>query len=383
MSEAPSFNDLVELGRGEAQARRPDLTFYDGDVTEAQLHASAAMGNAIIGWAAVQVRNLWFGGAVGADLDAIILDKLGLPREPATRAYGVLKFSRGSGPTGSSGTYPSGSQIATVVGVDGTRVAVTTDADITIPTGPFSITVNATAVDFGASGNVSTGLLVKPVDSILGGDNTISVINEADFAGGNDSEPDSAYAARARALWQTQRRATLAAIEEGALTVDSVRVAIATEDFDTGIVTLYVSDADGNSNGRMIYDVNKTLEEWRAAGSLITVVGGLRADVGFQVWITDYERGFDVAAAAQTIIDSVVTRINRLRVGQNLSMDSLTAAAILPYASSVTQVSFRSITATRVGVVASLPDDTDIVAAGSLLRVAASPAITVHDGKQT
>lgn len=386
MSVAPSFDDLVDLGRAEAKALRPDLKFYDGDVTEAQLHACAAMGDSILGWAAVQNRNLYFGGARDTDLDTVVMDKLGLARNPSTRSAGVLTFSRGSGPIGSSGTIPAGTQIATAVDLNGSRVVVTTDTDLSVSTGAFSSNVNATAVAYGTSGNVSAGLLIYPVDALLGGDNTISVTNAADFAGGNNSETDEAYSARARMLWQTQRRATLDAIEEGMLGVDTVAVAIAEEDEASGIVTLYVSDESGNSNGRMLYDVELALQDWRAAGSVINVVGGIKAMVQVTVSIDDYERGFDVAAAAQTIIDSVTTRINRLRVNQDLTMDSLTTAVMAPYATAITSVSFPVLVVTKQGVSTTLLPDTDIVAAGALIRPDTSGGgvgVTVVDGKRT
>lgn len=385
MSVAPSFDDLVDLGRAEAKALRPDLKFYDGDVTEAQLHASAAMGDAILGWAAIQVRNLYFGGARGTDLDTIVMDKLGLARNPSTRSLGTLTFSRGAGPTGSSGTIPAGTQIATAVDINGSRVVVTTDTDLAVSTGAFSSNVGATAVVYGTAGNVSAGLLIFPVDAILGGDNTVSVTNAADFAGGNNSETDEAYSARARMLWQTQRRATLDAIEEGMLDVDTVAVAIAEEDEASGIVTLYVSDESGNSNGRMLYDVEVALQDWRAAGSVINVVGGIKAMVQITVSVDDYERGFDVAAASSTIIDSVTTRINRLRVNQDLTMDSLTTAVMAPYATAITSVSFPVIVVTTRGVPTTQLPDTDIVAAGALIRPDTSGGgvgITVIDGKR-
>lgn len=378
MSAAPSFDDFLELGRIEAKSRRPDLKFYDGDVTEAMLHACAAMADAVVGHAAVLNRNLYFAGARGDDLDTVVMDKLGLPREPATQAVGELTFSRGSGPTGNSGTLPAGTQIATVVGPGGTRVVVETDAAVSVPTGVFSTTVAATAVVYGAAGNVSAGLLTQPVESLLD-DNTILVTNAAAFAGGNDSESDESYSQRARMLWQTQRAATIAAIEQAALTVDTVRVAIAEEDEASGIVTLYVSDQDGNSNGLMLYGVELALKDWRAAGSVINIVGGLKATVDITVSVDDYERGFDVAAASQTIIDSATTRISRLRVNQNLTIDSLTASTITPYATSITEVSFPSITITKNGIATALLPNSDIVAAGALIRAG---TIKVVDGRR-
>lgn len=373
---APSFDDLVALGKAQAQALRPDLAFLDGDVTEAQIYAAAAMADAVLGYSAVRERNLFFGGASGSDLDTVILDKLGLAREPSSRSYGEVTIARATS-GGTAGTISSGTQIATAIGTDGTRVVVSLDADVIVPTGVFSTVASATAVYYGKAGNAAAGTLVKWVTSILSGDTTVTVTNAEAFAGGNDSQSDEDYVAAARLLWQTQRRGVLDAIEAGALTVTGVDVAVATEDIDSGICTLYVSDSDGASNGKMIRDVDAALEAWRAAGSLVTVVGGVRGELSLTISIDEYERGFDVAAAAQTIIDSVTTRINRLRVDQNLSLDSLTAAVIAPFATSISKVSFPSIILTVGGTSTVIyeADSDEIEAGGCLIRVGATPVV--------
>lgn len=376
---APSFSDLVAIGKAEMLNLRPDLAVADGDVTEAMLHAAGAMADAVLGNFAVRERNLFFGGAKGADLDTIIMDRFGLAREASSRAYGELTISR-SGSGGTSGNIPSGTQVGTVVQADGTRVVVTTDNDVAVPTGPFSTNVSATAVDYGVSGNARSGTLTKWVSTILGGDTSVTVTNAADFAGGNDSQSDDDYVAAARMLWQTQRRGTLDAIEAGALSVGGVNVAVATEDVDSGITTLFVSDSNGNSNGLMIRNVESALEGWRAAGSLISVVGGVRGELDLTVSIDEYERGFDVAAAADTIAESILALIGRLRVGQDLTIDALTAAAITPYAASIRRVSFPSILLTISGTVYTYYEANieAIPANGSLIRAGSVP--TVVDG---
>lgn len=375
---APSFDDLVALGRAEMLRLRPDLAIADGDVTEAMLFASAAMDDAIIGWLVVQIRNLFFGGATGEDLDTIIMDRLQLPRDPATRAHGTVTISR-SGAGGSAGTIASGQQVGTAVSQDGSRVVVTTDADVSVSTGAFSTTVNVTSVDYGTAGNASQGTLTSFVTPVLGGDATVSVTNAQDIAGGNESQSDEDYVQAAISLILTRVRGTLAAIERGALTVDSVAVAVATEDPDTGICSIAVSDQDGNSNGLMLHEVDLALEEWRAAGSLVQSIGGVRADLAITISIDEYEAGFDVVAAATTIQDSVATRINRLRVKQDLTFDSLKAAVIQPYGTSITKVSFPSVSLTVRGVSATITDRDTILSGNCLIRLAGTP--TIIDGK--
>jgi hypothetical protein len=375
---APSHDDLVAIGRAEMLRLRPDLAVLDGDVTEAMLYASAAMDDAIIGWLVVQIRNLFFGGATGEDLDTIIMDRLRLARDPATRAVGSVTIYRSSG-SGSSGTIVSGTQIGTVIAQDGSRTVVTTDADVSASAGAFSVNVNVTAVDYGTSGNAQAGTLATFVTPVLGGDTTINVTNSEDVAGGNESQSDEDYVQAAISLILTQVRGTLAAIERGALTVPSVAVAVATENPDTGICQVAVSDQDGNSNGLMLHLVAVALEDWRAAGSLVEEVGGIRADLALTISIDEYEPGFDVAAAAQTIQDSVATRVNRLRVGQELTFDSLKAAVIQPYGTSITKVSFPSVAVTIRGLSTPIYGRDTIFVGTSLIRLGAAP--TIVDGK--
>lgn len=375
---APSASDLLSLFITEVQTRRPDLAFLDGDVSEAMGYGAVAMADAIIGWASVQIRNLFFGGAVGEDLDTIIMDRLGLAREPASRAYGEVTFTRGSGPAGNAGTIAAGTQIGTAIAADETRNIVTTDTDLSIPTGPGTWTVGVTASDYGRNGNCQSGTLRQIIDQVLGGDSTLTVDNAEEIAGGNDSQSDEDYAAAARQLWLTMVRGTLSALETGALTVSTVRVAIATENLATGISTVSVSDADGNSNGRMLYDVAKALEEWRAAGALVNEAGGVRADLRLTISIDEYERGFDVAAAAEAIQAAVTNRVNQLRVGQDLTFDSLTAAVMQPFGTSITEVSFSAVTLTVRGVASVISDPQRIRANGSLIRLGATP--TIVDG---
>lgn len=375
---APSFDDLVSLGRAEMLRLRPDLAIADGDVTEAMLYASAAMDDAIIGWVVVQIRNLFFGGAQGEDLDTIIMDRLQLPRDAATRAHGTVTISR-SVSGGNAGTIASGTQIGTAVAQDGSRVVVTTDTDVVVGTGVFSHDVTVTAVDYGTAGNAQAGTLVNFVTPVLGSDPTIHVTNAQDVAGGNESQSDEDYVQAAISLILTKVRGTLAAIERGALTVPEVAVAVATEDAVTGICTIAVSDQDGNSNGLMLHNVDVAIEEWRAAGSLVQSVGGVRADLALTISIDEYEPGFDVATATQTIQDSVTTRVNRLRVKQDLTFDSLKASVIQPYGTSITKVSFPSVVLTVRGVSTTIYDIDKITAGDSLIRLGGSP--TIIDGK--
>ena len=83
-------------------------------------------------------------------------------------------------------------------------------------------------------------------------------LEAAAAAGGANRETDDELVQRVRAKPLSYRRGTLAALEYGALTVAGVANAVATED-STGLVTIYVADASGSSNGTMTTNVTTSV----------------------------------------------------------------------------------------------------------------------------
>src|SRR4051812_37210694 len=109
MPVAPSFQDLLDLGQAEAQARRPDLAFIEGDITVAQLHGAAAMGDRVIQYAVEAFRDTFFGGAKADALTELVSDRTGIERKEATAATATVRFTRTSG--GAGGTIPLGTRV--------------------------------------------------------------------------------------------------------------------------------------------------------------------------------------------------------------------------------------------------------------------------------
>lgn len=367
MAIAPSFQDLLDQGIAEAQARRPTLLFNDGDISEAQMHGAAAMADAVIRFSAQSFRDTFIDGASGDALGALIEDHLNLPRNPATFAQATVALSRTS--SGAGGTIPSGTVVATGFTADGETVEFATDADVIVPAadnGPFN--VSATAVVAGVSGNVAVGAIDRVVDQPAF-DPTFSVTNAAVAAGGNEIETDEAYRTRARTFYLTLRRGTLSALEFGAKQVSSVAAATATEDPVTGIVTVHVADSSGNSNLLMINDVIEELENWRCAGVLITVTGGTSVLVDIAISVVTARAGFNVAARSADIIAAVNSRFAKLTVGQTLYLDSLIGSVVGVAPDDIFDVRFDSITLTPGGVaeiVDVVPAAAEILRAGTI-----------------
>lgn len=367
MPVAPSFQDLLDQGIAEAQARRPDLLFADGDVTTALAHGSAAMSDVALRFGVQAFRDTFIDGASGDALTARVNDRCNIQRHPATRATVIAKFARNPG--GGSGTIPAGTRVGTDFDASGKQVVFTTNVDVIVGAGAVGFfDVTCTAVDAGVAGNISTYSLVKILDPLF--DSSFLVTNATNSgAGGNEEESDEALRERARNFFTTLRRGTLAALEEGALLVPSVRIAKASEDPDTFAVTLKVSDANGNSNLQMVSDVKAEIEKWRCAGVLVTVVGGRASALDLTLTLSRVRSGFDVAANAGTIADAVEARVNRLKVGETAYLDMIIAAAIAAFQDDIFDVTFSAISLGGVAQATNLdvtPASDVIIRAGTI-----------------
>lgn len=323
MPVPPSFDDLLAQFESEALAIRASLTFFEGDITVAQQHGAGAMGDACIRFNVQALKETFIDGSKGDALTALVNDHLNIQRSPATSSQAGVTLSRTSG--GGAITIPAGFVVGSEFDSAGNTVLFTIDADVNFAgadNGPHAGTVTAQIA--GRAGNVAVGKIVRYVDTKP--DTTLAITNAAVAAGGNEEETDEELRVRARLFWQTLRRGTLAALEFGALTVASVRIARATEDAG-GIVTLVVTDSDGNSTALMIANVVTEIENWRAAGSIVNVTGGtaLVVNVTGSLVVKD---GVDATVLGPIAADAIVGRINKQRQGETLYIDSIKAAGI-------------------------------------------------------
>lgn len=335
---APSFQDFLTLGQGEAQFRRPDLAFNDGDITECQNHAAAVMADKVVELTAQYFRNTFFDGAEGDALGALVDDHCNIQRKGATTATVTLTLSRTT--TSTSGTIAAGTRFAGDAKPDGSRPVFLLDSPglaVGIgQAGPFTVT--ATAADAGPDDNCVAGTITKILDPPF--DTTFTVTQPAAAAGGNLEESDPELRKRAKLYFVTLRRGTLAALEFGALTLSAVRTAHATEDPDTFEVTVAVADSDGGSTQQMVADATGELENWRCAGAPLRVVGGTKVLVDLTIQLTEVSAGFDTAAVADQIIAAVQAKIDSRKTGQSISLQSIIAAVIAVAPDDINEMEF-------------------------------------------
>lgn len=322
MTTAPSWQDLYDLGRATLQARRPKLIVLEGDVTDAVLAGAATMASTLVAYASGRFLSAFLDGAAGDDLTDLARDR-GVERDLGDSAVGVVTLARVSFSVG-AGTISAGFRVASEPDSTGAFSTFTTDVDVVF--GPTDLTksVNATCTKVGTQGNVDSGTVDRTLDTMF--DPSITVINGARFAGGSAEESDSDLRDRVRGFFLTLARGTIDALAYGAKTVPGVKRVNVIPDYDTGIVTVYVSDADGNANTAMTDAVYTELQtHWAAAGDVLNVVGAVLVIEAIDVSLT-VRTGIDINALLDRIRQAIIARVARLNPGETLYRDMISAA---------------------------------------------------------
>jgi uncharacterized phage protein gp47/JayE len=310
----------------------PEQVYTPGSDINLIMAGSAAMGEEIVRTAGRATADLTLDGAEGEALDRWVADRYSptLVRKSAAPAQVTLSITRTSIAAGAV-PYSSGSVVQTDGGV---RFELLADAPLGASSlGP--VTVAAEAVEAGTSGNVAantiTSFITQPPDS------TMLVTNPDVAAGGAATETDESLKSRARLFYQQARRGTLAAIEFGALTVPGVAQATAEEQLNSlgvpnGLVFLYISDANGQSNALLEAAVADALLEYRGGGIVVDVFGAVPVLQSIVLSLS-YTAGTDTAAAFNSVRAAVVAAVNALAPG-----DTLYRSIIIEAAKSITGV---------------------------------------------
>lgn len=317
----PSWQDLWDSYKASAQSARPTLTFNPGSVPDALAAGTASAASMILARVANRFLANFLDGSFGEDLIALAHDR-GVEADPGSSAIGIITFTRSSAAAG-SGTILHGYRVATEPDEDtGLTITVTTDEDVVF--GPLDLTksVAATITQIGKAGNVAQDTLIRKLDPIF--DNSITVINADRFAGGEEAESEEDLRDRVRGFFLTQARGTVDALAFGARFAGARRVSVVVD--DSGVVTIYVADEDGNSNAALVAAVAKEIEHWRAASDIVIVSPGVLVDIGIVLSLT-VRTGTSLGALLDAVRQAVVSRVARLNPGETLFRDMIAAAA--------------------------------------------------------
>lgn len=339
----PTFGDYFRIARDEVLTKNGNLSVSavnrDGSDVNILMASAAAMADQAT-TQLVGVQNaLYIQSASGQDLDRLVFDRYGLFRKPASSSLGSVEFTTAT-TNPSAFAIPSGTLLQTV---DGIQFATTIDSVFNSGTsGPLTVAVQSVLA--GANQQAKANSITSIISGLVGSPSNLTVNNQLATAGADDAETDDSLRSRAQQFFQTVRRGTLAALEEGALAVPGVTKATAIEVLDTAgrparFVQLIISDAftnalvgiDNTSPSKLKYDaqsqqlaftVFNALEDVRAAGVYIDV---RVAQVIFQPISLglQFVAGVNADDVAQNARVAIVNFVNNLSPNQPMLISSL------------------------------------------------------------
>lgn len=314
--EVPTHTELLEIAKTTGLLNSTELveaSFGPGFLPNILAGMSAAVAEEVLHRALQLHRQTFISTAAGAALDSLADDHFGLARQSGVKAIGTIRFSR---PTTAGGNVSIAVAVA-VTTADGTRFLTTASGLMTGITLDLAIEADVAGQD----GIVGAATITVLDTALL--DSTITVSNVEATAGGIDAETDSDFRSRIRGFLATVRRGTKAALEFGSLSVAGV--ATASVDEATEPITVYIADVTGGSNSALRAAVATELDNWRAAGIQVNVLGATVVNQTVDLTLT-FQAGFDTTALRDEVIAAVLAYINSLSIGETLLRAQLITA---------------------------------------------------------
>ncbi len=308
----PTFAQLYEAGKAEVQARSARLRdFQPGSVLDAITGGVVVLADQVIRYAVRRFDALYLDRAQGDDLDALIEDRFELVRHAAQSSTVLLDLARNGFVNDID--IPAGTIIeATLASGAVLEFEVVTSVFLaSAEGGPWADGLLVSSVETGRDTNVpqvgTTWALQNITGTSLEAVDDVTLTSDEDAAGGRDDETDDAYRTRAKLFYTTLVRGTAAALRTGALSVANVAYATVSEvlgvsDLETYV---YVADASGSSNSTLVDAVTVEIENWRAVGRPVFIVGASIEYVDLTI-TAKVRRGADLSGLTADIRSAAV-----------------------------------------------------------------------------
>ena len=342
MADLPSFEELFRVARDEIVARNAKLsaTAVDREGTDvnALVAAIAAAADQVTAQLASTAGGLFLDAAQEDDLDRLVFDRYGLLRLAAAVAQGEVQFTT-TAATPAAFNIPAGTILTTADGVQFETVAL-----VNFPiasTGPVTAVVRS--MQAGLDQQVKAATITSIVSTIAGAPADLEVNNSAATFGAANEEDDASLRERARAYFLTARRGTLAAIEQGALTVSGVRSARAYERIEGqerpyGYVSLIVADQYTDALADLTAEVpTYSVQSAAIAGAVFTALSEYRpAGTFVQIFVAQvvlqpitvnlaYQAGFSSTTVNSQVRTALAEYVNALLPGETLDEATMLA----------------------------------------------------------
>lgn len=333
-----SSEEFYEIYKNEVQAKQPALTdFSEGSINDIKAGASVALVQEVTRILLDRFKLTYFSSAEDTDLDFLAEDHFGdkFKRPDATKSVGIVEFTRPNADAGNV-VILAGTIVKTLTDANGETIRFATILSVTMTT----LTINASikAVDSGAKGDVSANTITDIETALT--DPTIIVNNVDETEGGDPKQDDAAYRQTITNLIQSLKGATKQAVQAGAENVAGVESVSVVEFIQTVIewdesggtpignafkiakVKLYIADSNGDANNALIDNVNLAIEEIRACGVFIDVLGATAFLLDWDASITLNPAGPNFASLQsdpQPIIDSMTKYLQDLAIGSDFN----------------------------------------------------------------
>ncbi|HYD02616.1 MAG TPA: baseplate J/gp47 family protein [Phycisphaerales bacterium] len=276
MPTPPSWQQLYDAAKAEIQARNPSLSDWsEGSRLDATTGAAAVLADQLIEFVVRNFAAQFVDTAQGADLDALALDRFLLTRQAATPSIGYLTWTKDPDAPTLAYTIPAGFVFSG--SVNGERISVESTGEVSVGTADLTVQIPCESTVTGPAQNVAADV-IDTLETNFPSDPNATVTNADRFVGGSNAETDAEFRDRIRRFFKTVVRGTVSALRAGARSVPGVRFVTVDESEveAAGTVNVYVGDPDANSNDVLADLVATELEDWRAAGVLVEVVGAER-----------------------------------------------------------------------------------------------------------
>lgn len=336
MADLPTRTDLFDAGAREVIARSearapakrlaPEAIYTPGSDINVLLAGASAMAEDVLRQHSQDQADLFLRSARGERLDRLVIDRYSrsLARKEAAPAVVTLSFFRTGGAL-AAGSLSVGFRVRTATGLE---FELTQAVSFTAGAfGPVTATARCTLA--GASTNAAAGTINDFVSTPF--DPDLQVTNDDPATGGADRETDFAYANRAQLFFIAARRGTKAAIEFGALTVPGIASVSAEEQLDdsgvqTGVVFVYIADANGQANDVLQTMVSDALLEFRCMGIPPFIVGATPEYVPITYRLR-FRQGTDQVGAFEQVRFGTVALVNQTAPGSPLEVSLLLGLA--------------------------------------------------------
>lgn len=273
--------------------------------------------------------------ATGSWLD-LHCAQVGVTRRAATKAAGTVVFSR----AGTSGNVKitAGRIVKTLPDGTGAVYRYVTDADAVLPDGQTAVAVAVTAEEYGAASNVTVGSITE-ISTVIEGVEAVTNASDWLTSEGADEEDDDSLRERYFLRWTDANGCTKLAYKSWALSVPGV-IAVTIRDQHPrgqGTVDVMLKGSAGIPTDALIESVRVVVAEEAPINDDFLVKGPTAVPVaitGNLELLPDAGDADGIKAAADARIRALFTdptdvaKISPLQIGEDLTLDRLTATAM-------------------------------------------------------